>query len=123
MADAMLVFACGLIVALILSWNVDVTDQGIQKIPDSKYEVDNIDDNVSEEVTDETELEEMGTVYRDPKTGKYYVVEDAPSASESEAGESGKCDEEIINSFSCFGHGDVALRVWNRRYRCRFVCG
>jgi len=85
MADAMLVFACGLIVALILSWNVDVTDQGIQKIPDTKYEVDNIDDNVSEEVTDETELEEMGTVYRDPKTGKYYVVEDETSSEAEDA--------------------------------------
>ena len=35
MADAMLVFACGLIVALILSWNVDVTSEGVQKAPET----------------------------------------------------------------------------------------
>ena len=76
MADAMLVFACGLIIALILSWNVDVTDQGIQKIKEKKYEVDNISNNATETIGDEQELEEMGTVYKDPKTGKYYVIED-----------------------------------------------
>ena len=76
MADAMLVFACGLIIALILSWNVDVTDQGIQKIKEKKYEVNNIDDSATEVVGDDQNLEEMGTVYRDPETGKYYVIED-----------------------------------------------
>jgi hypothetical protein len=76
MADAMLVFACGLIVALILSWNVDVTDQGIQKVKEKKYEVNNIEDSAVEVIGDEKNLEEMGTVYRDPETGKYYVVED-----------------------------------------------
>ena len=76
MADAMLVFACGLIVALILSWNVDVTDQGIQKIKEKKYEVNNIDNSETEVIDADQNLEEMGTVYRDPETGKYYVVED-----------------------------------------------
>ena len=74
--DVMLVFACGLIVALILSWNVDVTDQGIQKVKEKKYEVNNIEDSAVEVIGDEKNLEEMGTVYRDPETGKYYVVED-----------------------------------------------
>lgn len=77
MADAMLVFACGLIVALILSWNVDVTDQGeINKPADTKYEVEDIDNNTEEVIDADQNLEEMGTVYRDPETGKYYVVED-----------------------------------------------
>jgi hypothetical protein len=77
MADAMLVFACGLIVALILSWNVDVTDQGeINKPADTKYEVEGIENNQEEVIDADQNLEEMGTVYRDPETGKYYVVED-----------------------------------------------
>lgn len=75
MADAMLVFACGLIIALILSWNVDVTDQGIQKVREKKYEVNNIEDSPTETMGEEQNLEEMGTVYRDPDTGKYYVIE------------------------------------------------
>ncbi|MBQ0041064.1 MAG: DUF2149 domain-containing protein [Clostridiales bacterium] len=74
MADAMLVFACGLIVALIVSWNVNVTDQGIQKQPQDKYEVNSIEQS-ADTIEDESQLEEMGKVYRDPKTGKYFVVE------------------------------------------------
>ena len=77
MADAMLVFACGLIVALILSWNVDVTDTGeINKPVDAKYEVEGIENGTEQVIEDDKNLEEMGTVYRDPETGKYYVVED-----------------------------------------------
>ena len=77
MADAMLVFACGLIVALILSWNVDVTDTGeINKPVDAKYEVEGIENGNEQVIDDDQNLEEMGTVYRDPETGKYYVVED-----------------------------------------------
>ena len=74
--DVMLVFACGLIVALILSWNVDLTDQGIQKIKEKKYEVNNIEGAATETIGDEQNLEEMGKVYRDPETGKYYVIEE-----------------------------------------------
>ena len=60
MADAMLVFACGLLLALIISWNVDVSETGeIKKQP-----------NATED------LKDMGRVYQDPKTGKYYVVEE-----------------------------------------------
>ena len=76
MADAMLVFACGLIVALILSWNVDVTEDGVQKVPETKYEVESIEENASETIGDEQNLQEMGKVYKDPETGKYYVVEE-----------------------------------------------
>lgn len=76
MADAMLVFACGLIVALILSWNVDVTDQGeINKPADTKYEVNGMENNAEQILEEDQQLEEMGTVYKDPETGKYYVVE------------------------------------------------
>lgn len=76
LADAMLVFACGLIVALMLSWNVNVTDEGIQKSPENRYEVENIDDNASETIDGTEDLQEMGRVYLDPDTGKYYVVEE-----------------------------------------------
>ena len=77
MADAMLVFACGLIVALILSWNVDVTDTGeINKPADTKYEVEGVENGAEQVIDADSNLEEMGTVYRDPETGKYYVIED-----------------------------------------------
>ena len=77
MADAMLVFACGLLLALIISWNVDVSETGeITKQPAVKYEVENIGDSVEEDADVTEDLEDMGRVYQDPKTGKYYVVEE-----------------------------------------------
>ncbi|MGN1349627.1 MAG: DUF2149 domain-containing protein [Anaerovoracaceae bacterium] len=77
LADVMLVFACGIMLALILNWNVDVG--GLQE----PVEVEQ-----GNEVTDVTDLgqgegilsengkyEEMGVVYRDPETGTLYMVE------------------------------------------------
>lgn len=77
MADCMLVFALGILLALIISWNVDVSDKGeIGKSVQSKYEVEDINENGEETVQDGQNLEEMGKVYKDPETGKYYVVEE-----------------------------------------------
>ena len=77
MADAMLVFACGILLALIMSWNVDVSEEGvIGENPQTKYEVEGIDDQSTTRIEDQGDLEEMGKVYKDPKTGKYYVVEE-----------------------------------------------
>lgn len=77
MADAMLVFACGILLALIMSWNVDVSDTGeITKSPEAKYEVEGMENGKTEQVDANKNLEEMGKVYRDPETGKYYVVEE-----------------------------------------------
>ena len=77
MADAMLVFACGLLLALILSWNISVDETGsITKSSSSSvdYEISGMDGTVTQEIDANTPLEEMGTVYRDPQTGKYYVM-------------------------------------------------
>jgi len=76
-ADAMLVFACGLLLALIISWNVDVSETGeITKQPNVKYEVENIGEAVEEDAEVTENLKDMGRVYQDPATGKYYVVEE-----------------------------------------------
>ena len=77
MADAMLVFACGLLLALILSWNVNVNEFGeISNDATNVYEVNGIDGGVTQQINENSNLEEMGTVYRDPVTGKYYVVQE-----------------------------------------------
>lgn len=67
--DVMLVFACGLLIALIAAWNVDVT-----KTP---YKVTDIkENNTQQEQVAPEDLQEMGKVYKDPETGKMYVIED-----------------------------------------------
>lgn len=76
MADAMLVFACGILLALIISWNVDISEQGEIHQTGTKYQVEDIGDQTTTTVDSKDDLEEMGKIFRDPKTGKYYVVED-----------------------------------------------
>lgn len=77
MADAMLVFACGILLALLMSWNVDVSENGeIGDNPQTKYEVEGMEENKEEVISEDSNLEELGKVYKDPETGKYYVVEE-----------------------------------------------
>lgn len=77
LADVMLVFACGLLLALIINWNVDVSSAGKQNAEEqkTKYEVEGVDENSDQTIDGESDLQEMGKVYKDPETGKYYVVE------------------------------------------------
>ena len=76
MADAMLVFACGLILALIISWNVNLDEFGtITQNDQKKYEVEGMESANTQQIDADNQLEEMGTVYRDLETGRYYVIE------------------------------------------------
>jgi hypothetical protein len=71
LADVMLVFSCGLIIALIAAWNLDVSDR--LNLP---TEVESLGENTQETIQNPDALEEMGTVYMDPETGKYYILND-----------------------------------------------
>ena len=78
LADVMLVFACGLMLALITFWNVDVagvmSDSETELPPHELAEtMDEVQNAESEEVDSEG-LEEYGTVWRDQETGKLYIV-------------------------------------------------
>ena len=70
LSDVMLVFACGLMVALIINLNVDVSRLSEAVV---RYK----DDSESAEVEkrDGAGMEEIGKVYRDPETGKTYIVD------------------------------------------------
>lgn len=78
--DIMLVFACGLMTALVIAWNVDL-GQFAQ-----------VDIGQSEAIERPEAVEEVlhgggstyvekGTVYQDAATGKYYLIEEGSSAS------------------------------------------
>ena len=54
---------------------MQVSETGEIKPQQDKYEIEGFDDNSTETIDGDTDLEEMGTVYMDPATGKYYVVE------------------------------------------------
>lgn len=71
--DVMLVFACGLLLALIANWNVDIdgdsAESGIKEVEGNLEEVQAGIDEADGSYT------EMGTVYRDEETGQLYIVE------------------------------------------------
>jgi len=79
LADVMLVFACGLMLALITYWNVDVS--GVSGSIDVVEQGEEITEDVSgfgekdnKDEDSDSKFEEYGTVYRDAATGKLYMV-------------------------------------------------
>ena len=76
LVDAMLVLACGLMLALIINWNVDVGSAGTTVELEREQEVTALEGvSSSGEISDMSgSYEELGMVYRDPATGKLYMV-------------------------------------------------
>jgi hypothetical protein len=79
LADIMLVLACGLMLALIVAWNIDIGGTGSEAVPVTQgQEVSSMQGLSNEENGDKsmdlTQYEEMGVVYKDPSTGKLYMV-------------------------------------------------
>ncbi len=75
--DAMLVFACGLMLSLVMHWNVDLGQIGervnLNRGQDVTQAPDIRDDLI--ETQGEGKLyEKMGTVYKDPATGQLFML-------------------------------------------------
>ena len=79
LADAMLVLAVGIMLALIINWNVDIsagkTEQTASADPAISFEQDDLTESQDDAKTIEGDLTEMGKVYYDQETGTYYIVE------------------------------------------------
>lgn len=76
MADAMLVLAVGIMLALVMNWNVDLSTVSQVQVK-AEQEVSNLEDfkgDDKDDAADSSGLTEMGTVYKDPETGKLYMV-------------------------------------------------
>lgn len=91
--DIMLVFACGLMVALVVAWNVDL-GKFTQVQMDQEIQQDEIEQITEEFYGEGNAFVAKGTVYQDPVTGKYYLVEDeARSSSSGSSGQNGSSGE------------------------------
>jgi hypothetical protein len=78
--DVMLVFACGLMIALIAHYNVDFTPESADTGNVEKLEQELV--NASQGITNsDSNFAEVGSVYRDTTTGELYIV--APNGTES----------------------------------------
>ena len=76
--DAMLVFACGLMLALAINWNVDLgLGQRVNRVEQGQA-IDNpqIRENLIETQGEGKLYERMGTVYKDPATGELFMLTD-----------------------------------------------
>lgn len=73
LSDVMLVLACGLMVAIVTFWRVDLSRVASIIDKDQMREIQN-----AEEIVDTGEIgkgfESMGTAYTDPETGKVYII-------------------------------------------------
>lgn len=73
LADAMLVLAVGMMLALLTHWSVDISSTGaVEELKNSST----IKDEEIQEIESNDGLQEKGIVYQDPSTGKFYVKVD-----------------------------------------------
>lgn len=83
--DVMLVFACGLMTALVIAWSVDLGQ--FQQV-DVGEEIENVEEfDQGIEAGGSTYIQK-GTVYQDAATGQYYLVEETPGAEAAATDES-----------------------------------
>lgn len=97
LSDAMLVLAVGIMLALIVHWNVDISTSGgtmsdsgqsyaadgeggnsaIDRDSAVDFSQDELDNMQSQDKLDssDTGMEKLGEVYYDAATGQYYIVE------------------------------------------------
>lgn len=73
LADIMLVFACGLMIAIILHWGVDLNKVVDVISQDELVEVHDVE-KIIEGAEVSNAYESKGMVYKDVKTGKLYII-------------------------------------------------
>lgn len=86
LSDAMLVLAVGIMLALVISWNVQISSNGkVTKTTETAVTKDDASAEFKEndmtkadesEIKDSAKLEKAGTVYYDSSSGTYYVVKE-----------------------------------------------
>lgn len=76
LADCMLVLACGLMVALVVAWNIDIKNITEVELTDNTTEITDVQNMQGDLETGGTTYVDVGRVYQDPETGTYYILED-----------------------------------------------
>ena len=88
--DAMLVLSLGLMVAIVMYWNVDLKDVQEMVRQDEVTEVADVDKMAEDMSSAGSSYNELGTVYQDPKTGKMYMLTQDVDKGASNAGKAGE---------------------------------
>lgn len=75
LSDAMLVFACGLMISIAVNWNVDLKVQKVEVQPEQAVSKEDFNEAVSDS-DDKALYHEVGKVYIDSETGEMYMIEE-----------------------------------------------
>ena len=90
--DVMLVFACGLMTALVVAWSIDL---GSVAEVDLGQEIEDVEEMQEEIESGGGNYKEMGIVYQDPETGRYYLVQEQDSTGDDYDFDEGMYDESV----------------------------
>lgn len=107
LADVMLVFACGLMLALVVNWNIKLPNA--QEInADQMREVDDVEEmqDVVEDASSSA-YQELGTVYQDPVTGKLYMMTQSDDSSQPDSSYVPNEDASAASSAGSTGTGST----------------
>ena len=84
MFDVMMVFACGLMIAIMMLWNVDLSN--VVNIIDQTELVElDEDEAIDQSNAAASNYDNIGTAIEDPNTGKTFVVNDSNTAGNSDS--------------------------------------
>ena len=108
LADVMLVFACGLMLALVTYWNLDISRMTEVLEADEMAEVSGIEDMEDQLGSGGANFTQLGMVYQDPMTGKMYMLKEDVG----DAGGTGNAgsDDNSSNGASNAGKSDSGNR-------------
>lgn len=94
LADVMLVFACGLMLALVSRWGVNLST--VEEMDSSNMqEIEDVQSMIDEMQSGGGGYDERGKVYQDPETGTLYLLEPEETGqgeSDGSAGEDGSAN-------------------------------
>ncbi len=85
--DAMLVFACGLIVSIVAHWNVDLSVTQVVE-EEQMTQIEQVE-QITQDVASGSRYSERGTVVEDSETGDLYLIEHNDNASGTSGTQSG----------------------------------
>ncbi|MDY0339903.1 MAG: DUF2149 domain-containing protein [Coriobacteriia bacterium] len=93
LVDVMIVFSCGLIVALLTFWNLDMPSATEIIAKDDVTEIEKMDEMAEQMMSAGGAYSELGSVYQDLETGKLYMLtEDAEISDETTGVAAGSSD-------------------------------
>ena len=79
LADAMLVLAVGIMLALVLNWKLDLTAVSAEpEATEAPIEISEDDMQSTSEELDADALQKVGALYYDEATGTYYAITGEP---------------------------------------------